>query len=238
MTDTSPPKSSISSNSSNSTITRLSPMHKRHKSCIDELVSKKKSQIQWTNELSIKLCDLWIRKGAHIGKQKGAKVLKVNEMFFNKEHNSLMTDAIYAHYCEKDARKLSDKVAKLCINMKTRDNQNTSGLEGSPGELQKLVNTINREVEEEKANKLKQKISVEEEQANLERRNDEMLGLGATKGAVGQNQGFGIIDPFTGESMVHPTRKMSPATTPFQQMLLTSISSRSGVSNDATYVIV
>ena len=46
-------------------------------------------------------------------------------MFFNEEHNSLMNDAIYARYCETDARKLSDKTSKLCIIniMKTRDNQ-------------------------------------------------------------------------------------------------------------------
>ena len=145
--------SPTSKNAISSTITRLSPLYKRkYSSKLGEEApsTKKKSQIQWTNELSIKLCDFWIRKGAHIGKQKGAKILKVNEMFFSREHNNLMTDAVYAHYIENDGRKLSDKINKLCINMKTRDNQNTSGLEGSPGELQTLVNTINREMEEDK----------------------------------------------------------------------------------------
>ena len=143
----------------------------------DDKSSKKRPRILVLDEpLKIKLLELWIKKKAHIGSKKMENQMEVNRMFFNRSQNEFMTDEVYS-YASDEPRRLKDQVNKLCTAMRMRDGQNRSGLEGSPGKLQTLVNQINQDVDEESVAKEERKKNTKDSAEAQAKRNDEMKGL-------------------------------------------------------------
>ena len=158
----------------------------------DDKSSKKRPRILVLDEpLKIKLLELWIKKKAHIGSKKMENQMEVNRMFFNRSQNEFMTDEVYS-YASDEPRRLKDK---LCTAMRMRDGQNRSGLEGSPGKLQTLVNQINQDVDEESVAKEERKKNTKDSAEAQAKRNDEMLSAEANRGAISstQNQGYGTV---------------------------------------------